>query len=546
MVCSCGVGGVTGTDAAPLYDHPAYKEPVRGKAITTDTITVNVGNANGHANNHTFVSADADCIDANALYFSDPAKVLKAYTPTTATYDPVSGEFVVTLPSHDLTTDDHIELQPQSFVFSCAANGGGNDFSPRIGDFAYKLPLAISAVTADTVTINVGSAGTNTDVHTFVSADEGAVIKVAGSQQGVYASRILQKNKAYLQAEVDAYMNDNYFIYDKDKCMRDTGYILNAVARDVATNSNVNSIYVGKGYRIGTVGANNVVNNQLTQTVGAITWLKDKIATEVLSDANQIAIANAAFDEIIDIMTNGNAAADDVNFGGASLSDDSFNGAHALRVNKAFIQKEVIAWITTNHPGFVYSQVACERDLGIFVDTASWDLQHGGNAATVNNSRLYFENALPVLSDGEIVPTSGAYEFVSYLVGQIVRGETVTPLQAVVNQILTEEESFSPSNATYDPVTGIMELTIGVHTFEVNDRISIDPNAITFQCGFNGGGTDSHPNANDPKLGKPFIITAKTAQTITVNAGSAGTNTDVHSFVSAIADSVRAASMADA
>ena len=546
MVFSCDVGGVTGTDAAPLYDHPAYKEPVRVKAITTDTITVNVGNANGHANNHTFVSADADCIDANALYFSDPAKVLKAYTPTTATYDPVSGEFVVTLPSHDLTTDDHIELQPQSFVFSCAANGGGNDFSPRIGDFAYKLPLAISAVTADTVTINVGSAGTNTDVHTFVSADEGAVIKVAGSQQGVYASRILQKNKAYLQAEVDAYMNDNYFIYDKDKCMRDTGYILNAVARDVATNSNVNSIYVGKGYRIGTVGANNVVNNQLTQTVGAITWLKDKIATEVLSDANQIAIANAAFDEIIDIMTNGNAAAADVNFGPHSLSDDSFNGAHALRVNKAFIQKEVIAWITTNHPGFVYSQVACERDLGIFVDTASWDLQHGGNAATVNNSRLYFENALPVLSDGEIVPTSGAYEFVSYLVGQIVRGETVTPLQAVVNQILTEEESFSPSNATYDPVTGIMELTIGVHTFEVNDRISIDPNAITFQCGFNGGGTDSHPNANDPKLGKPFIITAKTTQTITVNAGSAGTNTDVHSFVSAIADSVRAASMADA
>ena len=546
IVFSCDVGGVTGTDAAPLYDHPAYKEPVRVKAVTGNTITVNVGNANGHANNHTFVSATSDCIDANALFFSDPAKVLKAYTPTTADYDPVTGILDITIPGHDLTTDDHIELQPQSFAFSCAANGGGTDFSPRIGDWSYKLPLAITGVNGDIVTVYCGTAGSNTDTHTFVSADEGAVIKVAGSQQGVYASRILQKNKAYLQAEVDAFMANNYFIYDKDKCMRDTGYILNAVARDIATDSNVNSVYVGKGYRIGTVGANNVVNNQLTETVGAITWLKGKIATEVLTDATAIARSNASFDEIIDIMSNGNAAADALVFGGQSVSIDAYAAKTALQNNKTFIQKEVIAWIAANHPGFVYDQAACERDLGIFVDTASWDLQHGGNAATVNNSRLYFENALPVLSDEEIVPTSGAYEFVSYLVGQIVRGETVTPLQGVETQVLLDEESFSPSNATYDPVTGVMVLTIGVHTFAVGDRITIDPNAITFQCGFNGGGTDSHPNANDPNLGKPFIITAIAAQTITVNAGSAGSNTDVHSFISATANSVRRATMADA
>jgi hypothetical protein len=546
IVFSCDVGGVTGTDAAPLYDHPAYKEPVRVKAVTGNTITVNVGNANGHANNHTFVSATSDCIDANALFFSDPAKVLKAYTPTTADYDPVTGILDITIPGHDLTTDDHIELQPQSFAFSCAHNGGGTDFSPRIGDWSYKLPLAITNVAGDVVTVYCGTAGTNTDTHTFVSADEGAVIKVAGSQQGVYASRILQKNKAYLQAEVDAYMNDNYFIYDKDKCMRDTGFILNAVARDIATDSNVNSIYVGKGYRIGTVGANNVVNNQLTETVGAITWLKDKIATEVLTDATAIARSNASFDEIIDIMSNGNAAADALVFGGQSVSIDAYAAKTALQNNKAFIQKEVIAWIAANHPGFTYDQAACERDLGIFVDTASWDLQHGGNAATVNNSRLYFENALPVLSDEEIVPTSGAYEFVSYLVGQIVRGETVTPLQGTETQVLTDEESFSPSNATYDPVTGVMVLTIGVHTFAIGDRISIDPNAITFQCAFNGGGTDSHPNANDPNLGKPYVITDIAAQTITVNAGSAGSNTDVHSFISATANSVRRATMADA
>ena len=421
-----------------------------------------------------------------------------------------------------------------------------NDFSPRIGDYAYKLPLKIDSVTTNTVTVNCGSAGTNTDVHTFVSADEGAVVKVKSTTQGVYARRILQKNKAYLQAEVTAWLEDNYFTYDKAKCERDTGYILNAVARDIATGSNVNAIYTGKGYRIGTVGANNVVNKQLTETVGAITWLKGKIATDVLANGTAITRSNAAFDEIIDIMSNGNAAADDVSFGGQSISVDAYNARAVLQANKAFIQKEVVAWIAANHPGFVYNQVACERDLGIFIDTASWDLQHGGNAATVNNSRLYFENALPVLSDGEIVPTSGAYEFASHLVGQLTRGETITPLQGVETQVLTQEESFTPSNATYDPVTGVMVLTIGLHTFAVDDRITVDPNAITFQCGFGGGGTDSHPNANDPNLGKPFVITAISGTSITVNAGSAGSNTDVHSFISANADSVRAANMADA
>ena len=546
MVFSCDVGGVTGTDAAPLYDHPAYKEPVRVKAVTSNTITVNVGNANGHANNHTFVSAEADCIDANALFFSDPAKVLKAYTPTDATYDPVTGEFVVTIAGHDLEIGDHVELQPQSFAFSCPANGGGIDFSPRIGDYAYKLPLEITAKTTDSFTVNVGNAGTNQDTHTFVSADEGSIVKVKSTTQGAYAARILQKNKAYLQAEVDAYMNDNYFIYDKAKCSRDTGYILNAVARDVATGSNVNAIYTGKGYRIGTVGANNVVNNQLTETVGAITWLKGEINTDVLTDSTAITRSDAAFDEIIDIMSNGNASADAVVFGNESVSVDAYTARVALQENKAFIQKEVTAWITANHPGFTYDVAACERDLGIFIDTASFDIQHGGNAATVNNSRLYFENAMPVLSDEEIVPTSEAYEFTSQLVGQIVRGETVTPLQGVESQTLIDEESFSLSNATYDPVTGVMELFIGSHTFEDGDRITIDPESITFQCGFNGGGTDSHPNANDPKLGKPFIITETTGTSITVNAGSAGTNTDAHSYISSDPDCIRRATLADA
>jgi len=546
IVFSCDVGGVVGTDPAPLPGHPAYNQPVRITETTSTTFTVNVGNANGHANTHTFVSATKDCIDGHALYFTDPAKFVKAYTPTNATYDPNTGDMVVTIPGHDIEVGDNVQTKPLSFAFSCGFNGGGTDYHPRIGEPMYEHPQEVTAADATTITFNAGSAGGYTGAHTFVSAEEGSIIKVSSSEKGKYAARQLQKNKTFIQEEITAWLNDNYFIYDKEKCMRDTGYILNAVMRDVLTGSNNNAVYTGLGYRIGTVGANNVVNNQLTETVGAITWLKGKINTDVLTDATAIARSDAAFDEIIDIMSNGNAAADAIDFGIQSISEDAFAARHILQLNKSFIQKEAIAWITANHPGFVYDTVACERDLGIFVDTVSWDVQHGSTASTVNNSRLYFENALPVLADDEIVPTSEVYDHIAKIAGQIVRGEEVDNLQSVVTQVKTDEDTYTPTTATYDPVTGIMVATIGTHNFVIGDRITIDPESITFSCGFGGGGTDSHPNAADPNLRKQFIITAADATTITVNAGSANGYTGAHTFVSADADCIRRANVAEA
>ena len=526
IVFSCDIGGVTGTDAAPLYDHPAYKEPVRIKAVGLNTITVNVGNANGHANNHTFVSATDDCIDANALYFSDPAKTLKAYTPTTADYDPVTGILDITIPGHDLTTDDHIELQPQSFAFSCAHNGGGIDFSPRIGDWSYKLPLAITNVAGDIVTVYCGTAGTNTDPHTFVSADEGSVVKVKSTTQGVYASRILQENKAYLQAEVQAYMDNNYFIYDRDKCSRDTGFALDAVRRDLVTGSNVNSVFMGKGYRTGTVGANAVINDQLTETSGAITWLKGKIASEVLTDATSIARSNALFDEIIDIMVNGDAASDELHFGEMALSPEHRMARGALQANRTFIQKEIIAWISDNYPSFTYNVAACERDMGIFVDLASWDSQHGSNAAVATNSKLYFENAITVLDDNEIVPTSEAYFFAADLIGMIIRNEKVNPLQVTAAQVIVETTTFSPTDASYDPATGDFVMTIVGHGMALNDRVTLAPNSFTFTCTMDGDdAAKTYPRAGlDPYAEKTYSIIAKTDDTVTLDAGASGPN----------------------
>jgi hypothetical protein len=533
----------------PRRKEKPHDEPIRIHAVTATSITVNVGNANGYTEPHTFVSATKGCINAHAVKHTDAAKFVKAFTPTTSTYDPGTGIMNITIADHGLNQGDHIQIMPLGITFSCVNTATSDTVEishPRLGEPLYEHPIEITAVTTNTITVNAGTAGGYGGTHTFVRADEGSVMQVSASEQGTYASRQIKKNKKFIQEEVKAYLNDNYFIYEDAKCRRDTGYILDAVRRDVATGSNLNAVMTGMAYRSGTVGSDVVINDQLTETVGSITWLKGEIASDVLTDATAISRSNAAFDEIIDIMQNGNANADTIDFGTYSISQEAFNARNALQENKAFIQAETIAWIKQKYPNFGYNVDACKRDLGYFIDTVSWDIQHGSTAATVNNTRLYFENGLSVLDDAEIVPTSESYKFIAGLVSRIINGIDCMEYQAVEAQVYGEYTYYTPSNATYDPVTGVMEVTIGTHGFAVGDRISIDPGGITFSCGFGGGGTDSHPNTNDPNYKGQFIITAISGTSITVNAGAANGYQGAHTFVSATADCIRPANMAEA
>jgi uncharacterized protein YegJ (DUF2314 family) len=63
------------------------------------------------------------------------------------------------------------------------------------------------------------------------------------------------------------------------------------------------------------------------------------------------------------------------------------NAQYLLELNRAFIQKEITAWIRyqiTNTIApftgvFDYDEYKCERDVGFIVDRLIWDLGHGGN-----------------------------------------------------------------------------------------------------------------------------------------------------------------------
>ena len=424
VVFTCAQDGNATEHAYPESHHPAYKTPVRILSVTSDTISMNVGIGAGGV--HTFVRANVGAIDSDALVFTDPASHVKHYTPTTATYDPVTGISVVTIPGHDLTTSDWIQFAPYSFTFTCSLDSDATEHSyPRKGDGNYNMPMAITNVAGDDITVNVGTGSGG--AHTFVSVTTDAVTKLSYNSQGQYAREQLQINKDFLAAEVNAYLDDNYFIFDGEKCSRDTGLILDAVRRDVASGSNYHAVFNGLSYRLGGAGAQLVVNEQLTETVAAINFLKTKAAAQAAVTGTALTRSDAAFAEIIDILQNTETAADTLTFGTNSVSANHTIARQILQLNKSFLQAEVTAYIAQTFPSLTYDVAKCERDTGYLTDAISWDIQHGSNAAAVNFARMYYDNAIAVLPEEQILPTAKTWEHIANVAYDIVRNIAVTP-----------------------------------------------------------------------------------------------------------------------
>ena len=104
--------------------------------------------------------------------------------------------------------------------------------------------------------------------------------------------------------------------------------------------------------------------------------------------------------------------------------------------------------------------------------------------------------------------------------------------------------NFTPTAADYNPTTGLMTLTIGNHGLSAGTAIKLLPESLKFSCGFNGAtGTSaekSYPRASDPFHDTAINIESVTSTTITIQvlANTPSTNTDPHTFVSALSGAV--------
>ena len=99
----------------------------------------------------------------------------------------------------------------------------------------------------------------------------------------------------------------------------------------------------------------------------------------------------------------------------------------------------------------------------------------------------------------------------------------------------------TPTNATYNPATGVLVLTIANHGLVNGDAVILDDNSIVFTCDKDGNATNHpYPRPSDPASGQYLTVSNVTTNTFRVNVGASSPSDQyVHTFVSATTDAVK-------
>ena len=204
----------------------------------------------------------------------------------------------------------------------------------------------------------------------------------------IYANRLAFQNDT-----ID-FVNDMNPVsnFDDEKCFRDTGLIIDAVALDLQNNTNYNSATAGLAYRRG--NAQKVQSDQLSYTVDSINYLRDQINASGISEVSQTFVT-ARFKEITDLLTEsteyGAFDGDPLFYtGSGSENADKRNAINSLIVNRKNIQIELINWIQVNYDTLKYDQDKCNRDVGYIIDALAHDILFDGSFATDTNARSYW------------------------------------------------------------------------------------------------------------------------------------------------------------
>jgi hypothetical protein len=338
-----------------------------------------------------------------------------------------------------LEGDERIDVFQSPYVQNCTNQSGPwlKDGTMFVPNQTVQLPLAVGMGSwpANTTTIVVTvSTGT---------IEQGMHINPGQQNPGFFNARTLMlANKRFMQEQVVAYVdatfNSGSFTYDSGKCYRDTGLIVDSIALDLLYNSTSESVFAGLQYWDQSGSA---IPGEETTTTNAISYLKTLANATILAEGGSggdASASNTLFDTITGIITGGTAGVTDAIVSNGNRSGvSSTNLAYEALIDAIpTYQTQVINWITTNHPSFVYDTVTCARDVRYIVESVAFDLLHGGNKQSIKSGVYYYgydETSTQI--PNEVPQVTAAYNFIKSIVPNIVKSELIiNPQQVGVNQ----------------------------------------------------------------------------------------------------------------
>jgi len=418
-----------------------------------------------------------------------------------------------------------IGIATESIKLSCDMDKHGSEHVyPRRTDPIYRKTIGVASTTSDTITVDVGI---STIIPYGVSAASydpasGALVLNVGSHNLSKGTTVkVATNSLVFTCSQDSDTTKHRYpragdpIYAGTKVTRinsNTEFEINVGV------SNVPTYYKSGGYLEEIILAPRAVNNMpSSQDVGfdgtAVTNILDEYSFECDSGTSPYLHFYKRAGEVtkqVDVRFDSPLGYEDIPL---IYSDD--NDLVGLGTG-ASVDIEVsnvtgVANFEVNRFGYAYGS---DDVLTVAI---------GGTVGIPTFATKTTNALVPVVSGGRYPHT-----FVGAANSAVISGGGYdhTWVSSLTNGVsVTGVGNFTPTDATYNPTTGDMVLTIAGHPYTTSQTVGFATGAITFNCMMDGQATlHSYPRPGDPVLGYGVTaITAKDTNTITVNVGASAT-----------------------
>ncbi len=318
---------------------------------------------------------------------------------------------------------------------------GGNERSAIAGIYYYKYPSSATGSQLEPTVNAIDYAG-------GIAENIIKSIAFVTASQSVSASvELLRNNREFIQEETMQYLTASWstFNYDKVKCRRDVGYILDGVVTDLLYGGNERTVMSGEFYfkypSKATLLGDGDGEGQLKQTTDGINYasrIAQKVAQNIVFQTASIEVS-ASFD--------------------------------LLRKNKPFIAAETIAYVSSSWSTVVYNEASCSRDVGYIIDAAATDLLYGGTERSITAGKYYYlfpsraTNAGVPSETNQLDPTITGIRYA----GKLAAKSVLNPIYTASNQDNLNARTLLQNNKLFIQKETIAFLSSSWSTLKYNE-----------------------------------------------------------------------------